>query len=42
MNESIPGLYFIGLTYMYKRKLSLLLGIQEDAAFVASNILKIR
>ena len=34
-----PGLYFMGLPWMYKRKSALLLGVGEDADFVASAIL---
>jgi putative flavoprotein involved in K+ transport len=34
-----PGLYFMGLPWMYKRRSALLLGVGEDAAFVASAIL---
>ena len=33
-----PGLYFIGLLWMYKFKSGNLLGVGEDAAFVASDI----
>lgn len=33
-----PGLYFLGLPWQYKRKSSLLFGIGEDAAFLASVI----
>jgi putative flavoprotein involved in K+ transport len=35
---AIPGLYFLGLPWQYKRKSSLLFGIGEDAAFLASVI----
>lgn len=33
-----PGLYFLGLPWLYKEKSALLFGIGEDAAFVASAI----
>jgi putative flavoprotein involved in K+ transport len=33
-----PGLYFLGLHWLYKTKPALLFGIGEDAAFVASAI----
>jgi putative flavoprotein involved in K+ transport len=33
-----PGLYFLGLPWLYKRKSSLLYGVGEDAAFIASAI----
>jgi putative flavoprotein involved in K+ transport len=33
-----PGLYFVGLLWMYKFKSGNLLGVGEDAAFVASDI----
>ncbi len=36
---SYPGLYFMGLQWMYQRKSALLLGVGEDAEFVASAIL---
>jgi len=32
------GLYFLGLNWMYKRKSAILLGIAEDAAYIASQI----
>ena len=35
---AFPGLYFLGLPWLYKRKSSLLLGVGEDAAFIASAI----
>jgi putative flavoprotein involved in K+ transport len=34
-----PGLYFMGLPWMHNRKSALLLGVGEDADFVASAIL---
>ncbi|MDA4130873.1 MAG: NAD(P)-binding domain-containing protein, partial [Thaumarchaeota archaeon] len=33
-----PGLYFLGLHWLYKRKSCLLLGVGEDGAYLASNI----
>ena len=33
-----PGLYFLGLHWLYKTKSALLFGIGEDAAFIASAI----
>jgi len=33
-----PGLYFVGLPWMHTRKSSLLMGVGEDAAYVASSI----
>jgi putative flavoprotein involved in K+ transport len=33
-----PGLYFVGMPWLYKYKSGLLVGVGEDAAFVASNI----
>jgi len=35
---AFPGLYFLGLPWLYKRKSSLLYGVGEDAAFIASAI----
>jgi hypothetical protein len=35
---ALPGLYFLGLPWLYKRKSSLLYGVGEDAAFIASAI----
>ena len=35
---SSPGLYFLGLPWLYKEKSALLFGIGEDAAFLASDI----
>src|SRR5712692_1776185 len=35
---AFPGLYFLGLHWLYKRKSALLYGVGEDAAFVASAI----
>lgn len=33
-----PGLYFVGLHWLYKTKSTLLMGVGEDAAFIASQI----
>jgi putative flavoprotein involved in K+ transport len=35
---AFPGLYFLGLHWLYKTKSALLYGIGEDAAFIASVI----
>jgi putative flavoprotein involved in K+ transport len=35
---AFPGLYFLGLPWLYKMKSALLYGVAEDAAFVASAI----
>jgi putative flavoprotein involved in K+ transport len=35
---AFPGLYFLGLHWLYKTKSVLLLGVGEDAAFIASAI----
>jgi putative flavoprotein involved in K+ transport len=35
---AFPGLYFLGLSWLYKRKSALLYGVGEDAAFIASAI----
>lgn len=35
---SIPGLYFVGLHWLYKRKSPLLIGVGEDAAYVAEEV----
>ena len=37
---TFPGLYFLGLSWLSKRKSSLLYGIGEDAAFIASAIVE--
>jgi putative flavoprotein involved in K+ transport len=34
----IPGLYFVGLHWLHKRKSSLFLGVGEDAEYVASHL----
>jgi putative flavoprotein involved in K+ transport len=35
---AFPGLYFLGLDWLYKKKSALLYGVGEDAAFIASAI----
>jgi putative flavoprotein involved in K+ transport len=35
---AFPGLYFLGLPWLYKMKSALLYGVGEDAAFIASAI----
>ena len=35
---AFPGLYFLGLQWLYKTKSALLYGVGEDAAFIASAI----
>ena len=35
---AFPGLYFLGLPWLYKMKSAILYGIGEDAAFIASAI----
>jgi putative flavoprotein involved in K+ transport len=35
---AFPGLYFLGLHWLYKTKSTLLYGVGEDAAFIASAI----
>jgi putative flavoprotein involved in K+ transport len=34
----VPGLYFLGVHFLRKRKSSLLIGVGEDAAIVAEQI----
>ncbi len=34
----LPGLYFVGIHFLRKRKSSTLLGMGEDAAVIASSI----
>jgi putative flavoprotein involved in K+ transport len=34
-----PGLYFVGLPWLYKNKSGLLVGVGEDAAYIASRII---
>jgi len=36
--SALPGLYFVGLHWLHKRKSALLLGVGEDAAYVAERI----
>jgi putative flavoprotein involved in K+ transport len=33
-----PSLYFVGLSWLHKRKSPLLMGVGEDADFIASHI----
>ena len=33
-----PGLYFLGMNLLYKRKSGILLGVGEDAAHIAADI----
>jgi putative flavoprotein involved in K+ transport len=35
---AVPGLYFVGLLWLYKSKSSLFMGIHEDAAYLAEHI----
>lgn len=35
---TVPGLYFVGLHFLHKRKSDLLLGVGKDAAYVAEQI----
>ena len=35
-----PGLYFIGMSWLYKHKSPLLLGVGEDADYIASHIME--
>jgi putative flavoprotein involved in K+ transport len=37
-----PGLYFIGMPWLHKYKSGLLVGVAEDAAYVAAHIAKNR
>jgi putative flavoprotein involved in K+ transport len=37
-STAVPGLYFVGVHFLRKRKSSLLIGVGEDAAIVASQI----
>jgi putative flavoprotein involved in K+ transport len=34
-----PGLYFLGMPWLHSRKSSILLGVAEDAAYVANHII---
>ena len=36
--SSVPGLYFVGLHWLHKRKSALLLGVGEDAEYVAARV----
>lgn len=35
----LPGLYFVGLNWLYKYKSTLLVGVGEDAEYVANHLL---
>jgi hypothetical protein len=35
---SLPGLYYVGLHWLHKRKSGLLLGVGEDAEYVVSHL----
>jgi putative flavoprotein involved in K+ transport len=35
---SVPGVYFLGLPWLSKHKSSLMMGVGEDAAFVAEHL----
>ena len=37
-----PGLYFVGVHFLRKRKSSLLFGVGEDAALVAAAVARLR
>jgi len=37
--SEIEGLYFLGLPWLRKRKSGIILGIEEDAGFMAKQIL---
>jgi putative flavoprotein involved in K+ transport len=37
-STAVPGLYFVGVHFLRKRKSSLLIGVGEDAAIVANQI----
>jgi putative flavoprotein involved in K+ transport len=41
-STAVPGLYFVGVHFLRKRKSSLLLGVGEDAALVAADIARSR
>jgi putative flavoprotein involved in K+ transport len=36
--SAVPGLYFVGVHWLHKRKSSLLFGVGEDAAHIAAHI----
>jgi len=38
--SEIDGLYFLGLPWLRKRKSGIILGIEEDARFMANQILE--
>jgi len=35
---AVPGLYFVGLHWLHKRKSALFLGVGEDAEYVAAHL----
>jgi putative flavoprotein involved in K+ transport len=37
-STAVPGLWFVGVHFLRKRKSSLLMGVHEDAAIVAQGI----
>jgi hypothetical protein len=37
-STAVPGLHFVGVHFLRKRKSSLLIGVGEDAAVVADSI----
>ncbi|MDP6094554.1 MAG: NAD(P)-binding domain-containing protein [Gammaproteobacteria bacterium] len=36
---SVPGLYFVGLNWMYKKKSGIIYGVGEDAEYVTSHVM---
>ena len=34
----IPGLYFMGLNWMYKRKSGIIFGVAEDAEYIVERV----
>ena len=35
---SVPGLYFMGLNWMYKRKSGIIYGVADDAEYIAERV----
>tara|TARA_Y100001933_G_scaffold230911_1_gene248307 strand:+ start:86 stop:418 length:333 start_codon:yes stop_codon:yes gene_type:complete len=35
---SVPGLYFMGLNWMYKRKSGIIYGVADDAEYIAEKV----
>ena len=35
---TVPGLYFLGLNWMHKRKSGILYGVEEDAEYMARRV----